>query len=165
MQSFKVNSIDYLVKPYDFNDIIRVLQKYFEFKIIFQTPEPDLVKEILSSKKIVPKRRFLVKTGDKYYSIKSDSVAFFCYDEGVTTGITFEGKKFIVDLTVNELNNQLDKHLFFQINRKYIVHIESITKISKWFNNRLKIELSAKCEEEIFVSRDRVKLFKEWLNQ
>lgn len=165
LQSFKLNSIDYIVKPYDYEDISKVLQKYQDIKSYFHTIESDLVREILLSKETLSRKRFLVKTGDKYYSIKSESVTCFYYDMGVTTGISKANKKFIIDVSINELNEQLDRQLFFQINRKYIVNIESIVKISKWFNNRLKIELNPPSEEELIVSRDRVKFFKDWLNQ
>lgn len=165
LQSFRVNNIDYIVKPYDFEDIKRVLQKYQEVKTFFQIPDLALMKEIMSASVNVPRKRFLVKNGDKYFTIKSESIVYFFYDEGLTTGVTCENKKFIVDISINELNNQLDEKMFYQVNRKYLVNIEYIVKIIKWFNNRLKIEMEPSPEEEIIVSRDRVRLFKEWLNQ
>jgi two-component system, LytTR family, response regulator LytT len=164
LQAFQVNSIDYLIKPYDIDDISRVLNKYREFSIRFQRLEGDLVKEILTGQAASHKRRFLIKTGDTYRSLKSDEIAYFFYDEGITFGVTRENKKFVVETSVSDLNNQLDEQAFFQINRKFIINIEYIAKISKWFNNRLKVETDPKSEEEMIVSREKVKLFKSWLD-
>lgn len=164
LQAFQVNSIDYLVKPYDINDISRVLNKYREFSVQFQQLEGNLVKEIFMDRFTPHKKRFLIKSGDTYLTLKSNEIAYFFYDEGITFGVTRENKKFVVETSVSDLNDQLDVRVFFQINRKVIVNIDCIVKISKWFNNRLKVETNPKSEEEMIVSRERVKLFKDWLN-
>ncbi len=164
LQAFQVNSIDYLIKPYDINDISRVLDKYHEFGSQFQQVENELVKEIFMDRAAPRKKRFLIKNGDTYLSLKSNEIAYFFYEEGVAFGVTRENKKFVVEASVSDLNTQLDAGAFFRINRKFIINIDCIAKISKWFNNRLKVETMPKCEEEMIVSRERVKLFKDWLN-
>ncbi|MCT4637789.1 MAG: LytTR family DNA-binding domain-containing protein [Bacteroidales bacterium] len=163
LKSFKFNSIDYIVKPYDKDDINRVLNKFRQFSNMFTQPNSDIIKDILKQTKKTVKKRFLVRTGDKYRTIKTTDVAYLMYDEGVVFAITQEAKH-PVDSTITELDMQLDGDIFFRINRKYIVNINSITKISSWFNSRLKLELTPPANEDIVVSRERVKEFKEWLD-
>jgi two-component system, LytTR family, response regulator LytT len=165
IKSFRVNSIDYLLKPYDAEDINRVLKKFFRFKDIFRQPDLQLLKEIVQATSKSIKRRILVKSGDRFYPINVNEVTCFYYDEGVTMAVMKNHKKYIVDDTILELANQLDSDNFFQINRKYIVNIGAIVKISKWFNSRLKVEIGAELKEEIIVSRERVTDFKNWLNK
>lgn len=165
LQSFKLNSIDYIVKPYDFQDIKKALDKFRNFKEMFVLPEKELLKNIVQSKKGGAKKRFLVKLGDKYSSVKSEDIAWFMYDEGVTFAFTFENSRFPVNNSVDQLLEILDGDNFFQINRKYVLNFESIRNIHTYFNSRLKLEINPKAEEDLIVSRERVKDFKAWLDR
>lgn len=165
LQSFQVNSIDYLVKPYDIKDIKRALEKFKKFKGIFSPPEKSLLKEILNSTTFTPKKRFLVKTGDNYMTINSSDIAFFMSEGGLTFAMLFDEQKFIVDYSIVDISQQMDTAAFFQINRKIIVNIESVKNIHTWFNSRLKVKINPPTDEDIIVSRERVKSFKEWLDR
>ncbi len=165
LRSFQVNSIDYLLKPYDIKDIKAALEKYKKFKGAFQLPDINLLDEILNKKTITPKKRFLIKTSDNYFTINSKDIAVIASEEGVTTAILFNNKKYIVDFTVDALSRQMDPLLFFQINRKIIINIESVIKISSWFNSRLQVQTNPSVNYEMIVSRERVKAFKEWLDR
>lgn len=165
LQSFKLNSIDYIVKPYDFQDIKKALDKFRNFKEMFIVPENELLKSIVQSKKGEAKKRFLVKLGDKYSSVKSNDIAWFMYDEGVTFAYTFENSRFPVNYSVDLLSEILDPDNFFQINRKYVLNFESIRNIHTYFNSRLKLEIVPEPEEDIIISRERVKDFKAWLDR
>jgi len=165
LRSFELNSIDYLVKPYDYCDIKRVLDKFSAFASMFVPYEPVLIKELISRNTITPKRRFLVRIGDQYKTISINEVAYVLSDEGTSFAFTFSGQRHPVDETISELESQLDIHDFFRISRKGMIQAPCIKKITTWFNGRLKLELAPPPPEPIFVSRDRVKSFKEWLNQ
>ncbi len=165
LQSFKVNSIDYIVKPYDYRDIKTALDKFRNFRELFLPPESELLRKIVFSEKVEIKKRFLVKIGDRYRSIKSEEIAWFIYDEGLTFAVTFENARFPVNYSVDQLSEILDSDSFFQINRKYVVNIESIRNIHTWFNSRFKIEIQPKPDEDIIVSRERAKDFKLWLDR
>ncbi len=165
LRSFQVNSIDYIVKPYDKKDIAKALDKFKKMKGAFAPPEKTLLKEILNKEKPTPKRRFLIKSGDNYNIINSSEIAYFISEESVTFAVLFDGKRHIVDHTIAELSELMDREMFHQISRKAIVRVESVEKISSWFNSRLKLQLNPPAEEDIIVSRERVKDFKEWLDR
>lgn len=165
LQSFKLNSIDYVVKPYDFQDIKKALDKFRNFKEMFIIPENNLLKNLIQTKTLSAKKRFLVKLGDKFRSVKSDDIAWFVYDEGITFAFTFEHTRFPVNHSIDQLAVLLDADNFFQINRKYVINFESIRKIHSYFNSRLKLEIEPIPEEDIIVSRERVKGFKAWLDR
>lgn len=165
IQSFKVNSIDYIVKPYDIEDIKSAIQKLHRFKGAFYPPEKKLLENIANKGDFTPKQRFLIKTGDAFIYINSKDVAFLFSEDSVTFAMLFNQKKYIIDNSIVELSTLMDSSTFFQINRKLIVNIESVQKIHVWFNGRLKIELDPNLVDDIIVSRERVKDFKTWLNQ
>ena len=165
LRSFEVNSIDYLVKPYDINDIKKALDKFKKFKGVFQPPDKQLLEEIVNKSVITSKKRFLIKSGDNYSTIVNSDIAYLSSDEGITTATLFNKQKHIVDYSIVDLSKLMDSHSFFNINRKIIINIESVVKINSWFNSRLKIELNPPPTDEVIVSRERVKFFKEWLDR
>lgn len=164
IQSFKVNSIDYIVKPYDINNIRTALKKLTSFKNTFLLPENNLLKEIINKNELTPRKRFLVKIGNNFSTINSSDVAYIISEDGLTFVTLFSKKKYIVDYSIVDLSNQLDSSVFFQVNRKIIINIDSVKKINSWFNSRLKVEINPPVNNEIIVSRERVKSFKEWLD-
>lgn len=165
LQSFQVNSIDYLIKPYDIKDIKKSLHKLKKFKGAFHPPEKKLLEEILNRTAFTPKKRFLVKTGDNYNSINSSDIAFLASEEGITFATLFNKQKYIVDYSIVDLSKEMEAADFFQINRKMIININSVKKINSWFNSRIKLELTPSTEEDIIVSRERVSSFKQWLDK
>lgn len=165
IQSFKVNNIEYLLKPYDFKDLKQAIDKFKAVKAYHAPVENSLIREILEERKAVPRQRILIRKGDSYHAIKCNDLVCFYSEDGLSFALTPENKKLIVDESLSTLEQELDPAIFFRINRKYVVHIEHIKKISQWFNNRLKLELSVNIDGEVLVSRERVGAFKAWLNQ
>lgn len=165
IQSFQVNNIDYIVKPYDINHIRSALEKLKNLKSSFIAPETDLLKEIISKKEFTPKKRFLVKIGDHFSSIQSKEIAYLISDGGIVFATTFDKKRHIVDYSIADLSKQMDSNDFFQINRKMIVNINSVIKINSWFNSRLKLIVSPNLEDDIIISRERVSAFKKWMDK
>lgn len=164
IRSFQVNSIDYIIKPYDINDLKSALEKFNRLKGVLVPPEKNLLEEILKKNAFVPKKRFLIKLGDNYVPVHSDDIAYLVSDEGLTFATLFNKEKHIVNYAIADLSKQMDPATFFQVNRKMIVNVNSVEKISSWFNSRLKLTLNPRCGEDAVVSRERTSGFKEWMD-
>jgi len=165
LESFKLNSIDYIVKPYDFDDIKKALDKFERLRELFLLPEKELLKDIILPNAKQVKKRFIVKLGDRYRSVKSEDIAWFMFDEGVTFAYTFDQARFPVNYSIDKLSDVLNSDDFFRVNRKYMLNFECIKNIHTWFNSRLKIDVKPKMDEDIIVSRERVSDFKLWLDR
>ena len=163
LQAFKVNSIDYLLKPIDQEDLDMALDK-FSRQNGSATGTFDLKFLTDSLKKPTYKQRFLVKKGKQLLVVPSDEIAYFYSEDGYTLMGHKNGSKHIVDLTIDQLCEVMDPGSFYRINRKMLVCLSSIVEIHEYFNSRLKMELAPNPSFEVIVSRDRVKAFKLWLN-
>ncbi|MEZ5197006.1 MAG: LytTR family DNA-binding domain-containing protein [Bacteroidales bacterium] len=164
IRSFQVNSIDYIIKPYDIADLQSALEKFKKLKGVFIPPQNILLEEILKKNAFVPKKRFLVKMGNNFAPIHSDDIAYLVSEEGLTFATLFNKERHIVNYSIAELAKQMDTSSFFQINRKMIVNVNSVKKISTWFNISLKLTLIPPLNEEAVVSRERTSSFKEWMD-
>lgn len=163
LKAFKVNSIDYLLKPIDYNDLEKAFDKYFKMKSSLAVTGSQHYGKIFSEGIKPYKSRFLVKFGDYYKFIKTSSVASFSYSEGVVSAWLFTGNQQVIDETLDELERLLDPGKFYRLNRKVIVSVEAISSIQNYFNRRLAVRILPDERQEI-VSRERVAGFKEWMN-
>jgi DNA-binding LytR/AlgR family response regulator len=163
IKAFQVNAIDYLLKPIDPKEFERAVAK---FKANQLKPNLDFeaIREMLSPKATAFKSRFLVRFGEKIQSISTEEVAFFFSTERVTFIQTKEGKKFVLDQTLEQIENQIDPNLFFRLNRKYLCSFPSISDIFTYSNSRLKVKLRDCSDEDILVSREKTADFKTWLD-
>ncbi len=128
-------------------------------------PDKNLLDEILNKKTTAPKQRFLLKRGESDQTICSLEFTFFESGDGITFARLFNMQKNIVDVSISELSKQPDAFKFFQINRMVFINIESLDKMSNWFNSRLKIKIIPPMENEFIVSREQVIFFKQWLDK
>ncbi|HXC03493.1 MAG TPA: LytTR family DNA-binding domain-containing protein [Bacteroidia bacterium] len=165
LQAFKVNSIDYLLKPIGLDDLQVALDKFRKLgRAQIQTPvlnHQDVYQRIAREYK----SRFIVKMGDTLASVKTEEIDFFIAEDGLVILSAKSGKRFPIDHTLDVLETLLSPDLFFRINRKVLVNINSIQKISSYFNSRLKIVCSNLQNDDCIVSRERVGAFKEWLDR
>jgi len=161
LQAFKVNSIDYLLKPISEEELKVAYNKLLKQK---QGHREGQLKEFLSSFSTGTKNRFLVKKGNHFEFINVDNIAYIGSDESMTFLYTENGKRHIYTKTLQALMNQLDHEKFFQINRKQIINIASIAKIHPYLNQRLKVDLHLRTSEEFIVARNRMSEFKEWVD-
>ncbi len=111
------------------------------------------------------KNRFLIKLGDQIKSIGINDIAYFKAEDNVVFLLKKDGSKYIIDHTLEQLEDILDPGKFFRLNRTFIVAFSSIKKVSKYFNSRLLVELEPPEEEQVLVSRARAKALLEWLDQ
>jgi DNA-binding LytR/AlgR family response regulator len=166
LKAFKLNSVDYLLKPIEPEEFNLAMHKYLKYFQHPQNYDRGAIERLLQAmRKPDFKERLLIKTGQTLTYIQVSEVAYFIAEQGVIMAITRDGKKHLVDQTLEQLENMLDPKCFFRISRKLLIHIESIKKIHPHFNGRLKLELlQAQHLDESYVSRERAPDFKAWLN-
>lgn len=169
LEAFKVNSIAYLLKPYAYDDLVRAMQKAEALKNSFGESLKkedfigDLLKQLNQSDKSY-KTRFMVKIGDHIKTIPTERIRLF-FAEGRTAYIvTDEGKKFIIDFNLEKLEELLHPHTFLRVNRSFILNINCIKDVIVYSNSRLKVIPDQVLEREIIISREKVPVFKKWMD-
>lgn len=165
IKAFKVNSIDYLLKPIEQANLQTAWQKFKTLKSNQGLAINDLLNALNKKNEIKFKERFLIKLGDNYTYCNIKNAAYFMSDAGFTYLITWQNNSYIIDDKLEELETLLNPNDFFRINRKFIIHSNGIEKISSYFNSRLVLQIKPKPKEDVIVARDRVNNFKNWLNQ
>ncbi len=166
LKAFKVNSIDYLLKPIDETELSDAVEKY---KQLYHKKETDfsekmlrLVQEINHTKY---KERLLIKRGQQLSYLKTAQTAF-CYADGkLCYAVDFSGTKYLLENNLLHLEGQLDPGRFYRINRNLLVNIDAVKKVHAWLGGRLKVETTPDTTAETIVSRERVNGFKDWLGQ
>lgn len=165
IDAFKFNSIDYLLKPIHAKDLTTALEKFERSQFQVNAQLAAQVKHLFATKTATKKNRCLVKKGNHYEFVEVDNIAYVQSEDGLTFLHTFNGQRHIYTKTVESLMTLLDDSKFFQISRAQIVNIAAIEKIHPYFNQRMKIEPSAKFgTAELLVSRSRVAAFKVWMD-
>lgn len=164
LKAFEVNSIDYLLKPINKDDLQRALNKYKNFK----GDNKDLdykkfVNRFLREGNVNNyKEYFLVPERDKLIPLAAKDIAYIYIDLRLIKAVTFSGKVHYLNQNLDEIMNQLNPKKFFRANRQYIVAHESIKDVSMWFGNKISLNLVIPTEEKIIVSKARVSEFKNW---
>lgn len=166
LDAFKVNGIDYLLKPITFTDLANSLKKVESLgnQLRWGDDRNETVLRALNAPERSYKNRFMVKLGDHIKSITADQISLFFADGRDVYLITNQLRKFIIDYTLENLDEILDPKIFMRINRSYIVNISAIQDVVVYSNSRLKITPQIKWEPEIIVSREKVSDFKEWFD-
>jgi two-component system response regulator LytT len=168
LKAFKVNSVDYLLKPVQKEELEAALNKYRALNESNKGPADinNLIRELQS--KLQPKefrKRFLVKQAQKLVSIEVEDIAYFYSDGRLNFFKTRDNKKFVVDYTMDELSEMLDPEKYFRISRSFYVSVESIEQIHDYFGNRLLLNLNPPLDKEALVSREKVMEFKKWMGK
>ena len=161
LKAFKYNSIDYLLKPIKHEELERAVEKFERLT------SNDVANKIEDLKRDILKEyrtKFLIKIGLKYRQVTVDEISYFYSSDGTTYLKTDKDDSLILDLSLEVLESSLDPKLYFRINRHMIVKEKSIRSIDSFFNGRLILDLSPGFSEDVIVSRDKVKLFKNWLD-
>lgn len=161
LNAFKVNSVDYLLKPVDKDSFVNAIEKCLKY----QSKKPidkEVVGKIIASSKIF-KHRITVKLGKQILIINIPEIAYFYSENKSTFIVTKDNKTLISDLSIEALEQLLDPELFFKLSRSCLANITSIQSVSKHFNSRLKIKLFPAFKEDILISRVRVPSFIEWI--
>ncbi len=176
LQAFRVNSIDYLLKPIQKEDLQRSLKKLHDLTTQSLTPT-DLFTPTLDIEKLLRalqgggnvtkeyRKRFLVKQGQKLLSVETGDILYFYTDERFSFFKTRTGQKFLVDYTLDELADSLDPAQFFRPNRGLIISHQAVEQIQPYFGNRLALTLKPTFDKEALVSREKVSEFKVWMGK
>ena len=167
LRAFKVNSVDYLLKPVQKEELEAALSKFRRLNTAIKPLSIDtLVKELQD--KLQPKqfrKRFLVKHAQKLVSIETDEISYFYSDGRINFFKTADNRKFVVDYTMDELEEMLDPEKYFRISRAFYVSINSVDRIDDYFGNRLILGLKPAVDKEALVSREKVADFKKWMGK
>ncbi len=167
LQAFKINSIDYLLKPIDKHELNNALAKYhtlMQDRKSISSFDIQRIKQTIQSLSKKYKNRFLVKFGDTIQFKNINEVAYFFADDKVVYLVTNEGRKYLIDYNLESLEEILDPQLFFRINRKLIVGIDAVQKVKTLLNSRLQVFLKPTFEQDTYVSKERSPEFKVWLD-
>lgn len=170
IQAFKVNSIDYLLKPVNKENLTESLNKFHKFrqpsnetKINIEKLDITKLARALGIQKTDYMKRLIVRYGEVIKAIEIKDVAYFHSDEKIVFMSLKEGKSYPVDFTLDHLETRLDPELFFRINRKFLINYHAIEKMISYSKSRIKITLNPPCELEAISSTERSGEFKEWL--
>lgn len=165
VKAFKYNSIDYLLKPIEKDELEAAITK-FESSIHQSQQQYPLIEELLNQMRPKEYRtRFFLPYRDSYRKIKVEDIAFFYAHLTINYANLFSGEKIVVPQTLETLEQELEPKNFFRVNRQYIVHVNSIEKVHNFFNGKLKLKIkNHEDEQDVIVSRTKAPLFKTWLD-
>lgn len=166
LQAFKLNSVDYLLKPIDEEELEIAVQKYKARAPQAQNVQlnfDDIKKLLTNPVEREFKKRFTTKIGQHIKMIPVDEIECFYSENKGTYAHTIEGRDYLLDTTLEQLEGELSPEVFFRINRKFYVSINSIRDIISYTNSRLQLKLNNYKEQEVIVARERVRDFKLWL--
>ena len=170
LKAFKVNSIDYLLKPIKREDLKNALDKFLQLKEQY-SGKPAAAQQIetllteLKKQQKTYRQRFLVKQGQKLVTVETTDIAYFYAEGRLSFFRTWDKAKYVVDYTLDELEELLDPNQFYRAGRAFIVHLKSIAQIHTYFNSKLKLELTPESDKEVIISREKAGDFKEWLGK
>lgn len=156
LKALKLNCIDYLLQPLDQKALINAFDKYL--KTLSTNNQQDIK---LESKY---KDRFLVKQGDVIQYKLTNEIAYFYAEEKIVKLVTIEGRKFLINQSLDRLIIQLDPQIFYRVNRKFIASIHAIQSIKALSKSRLQLNLKPRYNEDIFISKEKSSAFKKWLD-
>jgi len=166
LKAFKVNSIDYLLKPIEASDVQDALKKLkgLSGSESLKTALNNLVASYGKTSKY--KKHFLIPSkGDKLIPVQTSDLACFYIDSGIVKAFSTDGKTYKFDYTLDELAELLDPEIFFRANRQFIISRASIKDIDIWFNSRLSVNLKIAVPEKILISKVRISEFKKWFGE
>lgn len=166
LQAFKLNSIDYLLKPIDDEELEAAVKKYKERipkKEKLSVDFDEIKKLLVNPIERTYKKRFTVKIGQHLKMIPVEEIECFYSENKGTYAATIDGRSYLLETTLEDLQNELQPEVFFRVSRKFFININAIKDIVSYTNSRLQLKLHQFNDFEIIVSRERVKEFKDWL--
>ena len=168
IRAFRVKSIDYLLKPIKLPELAEAIRKYSVLKEEFSPSEyarkVELLLDSLDISRRPHKTRFLVKHGEQLIPIGQDQIAYFYTANELACLVGRDGRQYLIDYTLEDLESQVDPVEFFRLNRQFIAQVSSIQKVHAYFNGKLKVDLRPQMAQEVLVSREKAPAFKAWLD-
>jgi DNA-binding LytR/AlgR family response regulator len=171
-KAFKVNSIDYLLKPVSFDELAAALHKFKSLQYngkpgsaLAQLDIQALIQQLREQSNPQYKERFMVTVGTKIRSVKTESIAYFYLEEKAVMLVTTDGTTLPIDYSLDKVSQLIDPKQFFRVSRQFIVSLNAIQMVQTLSTGRLKVDVLPKTKHEVTVSGDRVSDFKEWLGK
>lgn len=169
IRAFKVNSIDYLLKPIKESELEAALRKLEEQRHadasgFVATGFAEMLQAIREGRKEY-RKRFMISSGNRYYKLNTSDIACFASENKITTAITFNGERHIVDFSLDRLEEELDPDQYFRADRKTIIHIDLVSRFEDYFGSKLVVRLKHPVNEKITISRLRASAFKIWVGK
>lgn len=170
IQAFKVNSLDYLLKPIEKAELNTAFEKYQNYnKQFIQEQNSNInfseLTSLIKSKKTEYRKRFLVHSNESFFYLPVENIAHFYSIQGITFAVTFEKREYPVKFSLENLKEQLNPDSYFKVNRQIIINIDVIKKVHSFFNGKLKLETQPSHSEEIIIGKDKAAEFKRWLDR
>lgn len=160
IQAFKVNALDYLLKPIKKAELETALEKFRRWDSRAKVDYEKLSRALQTEK---TPARFLIRFGQNLRLVSSKDAAYFYTEDRITFVVTREGKRYPLDYTLDKLEEMLDDRIFFRINRQFIIHVDAIDEMHAYSKSRVKIDLKPPCDLDTVVSTERSPHFKRWL--
>lgn len=163
LKAFKVNSVDYLLKPIDPEELRQALHKYRSVHQDGLAGKIERLVQELSPARY--KERLLIKRGQQLHFLKTSAMAHCHADGKLCYAIDFNGNSYLLDSGLRQLEETVDPRQFYRVNRQLLVNIEAIKRVHTWLGGRLKLEVAPPTQADTIVARERVNGFKEWLGK
>jgi DNA-binding LytR/AlgR family response regulator len=167
IQAFKVNSIDYLLKPFREKELEEAILKFEKFTGLavdmHHTPDYQDILEAIRKGEKKFRRRFLVSKGDAYIRLEVSDIAYFHNENRITTAVTFKNQTHILDFPLDTLEEQLDPDQYYRANRQLLVNVKAVDRVENHFGGRLKLRLNPPFSGDLMVSRLKAINFRQWL--
>lgn len=163
IRAFRVNSIDYLLKPIETDALDRALAKLDTLQAPSISPDYGEIARLIQRKEPAYRQRFLAQHRQEWLPVKVEELRQIYSEDSLTFALTTTGQRYLLDETLDRIEEELDPRNWFRINRGQIVHVEAVRKVQPYFNHRLVLDLSPESDRENIVSRQRVKACRAWL--
>ncbi len=165
VRAFRVNSIDYLMKPIGAPELEQALDRLAQRTAPLPHQDWSRIAALIQERQPAYRERFLAQKGQEWLPIRVADLRQIYSQDGLTFALTTQGQRVLLDDVLDRIEEELDPRTWFRINRAQIIHVEAVRKVQPYFNHRLALELSPRGEGENIVSRPRVKAVKEWLGK
>lgn len=165
IKAFKVNSVDYLLKPIQEEALQQAIGKFKSLQQQKAVLDPLVLKKMMLQMNRQYKSRFIVKIGEHIHAVPIEEILYFFSEEKATFLVTKQHKRYIIDYALDHVEQMINPSLFFRTSRKFLVSFPSIRNIIAYSGSRLKLDLQNGAEHEVLVSREKVAPFKQWLDQ
>ena len=170
MQAFKVNSLDYLLKPVEKDELQAAFEQYHQYNKQFiqeknSTIDFTELASLIKNEKPEYRKRFLIQSNESFFHLPIEEIALFYSMQGITFAVTFEKREYPVNFSLESLKEQLHPDIFFKINRQFIINIDAIKRVHSYFNGKLKLETQPSNTEDIVIGKDKAASFKRWFDR
>ncbi len=165
VKAFKVNSIDYLMKPINYQELVKAVEKFKRLRQHYGQDSIELLLKNMGEKLVEYKSRFLISGYNKLISVEVEKIAYFYFADKITFLVTTDNQHLPVDYSLDKLSMLVDPKQFFRINRQMLVKLSAINKMHVYTKGNITLELLPDCKKEIYVNIDKITPFKVWLGK